>query len=140
MEVSYILVIVCILNTSPAERSPAPQAIIKPEISKFAFVKTRRAVTSSVLNLTVTLTNISEFCPGGNIGLENTDLKVQYRSNHTGGEWITLNDTIPPEEGSSWLLLPEEPECVEVRLLQEEHGGGKCNCWSVSSSIMDGSQ
>jgi len=115
MEVFSLLVIVSILSTSPAEQGP-------------------------VLNLTVILTNISEFCPGGTIGLENTDLKVQYRSNHTGEEWVTLDNTIPPEEGSSWLLLPEElttTECVEVGLLQEEHGGGKCNCWSATSSIMD---
>ena len=79
-------------------------------------------------------------CVGGNVGLTDTSVQVQYRefltSDSGQSDWMTL--ILIPINGSQNIIsvmenmtLADSVKGVQFRLLQLEHGGGECNCWNV---------
>ena len=71
-------------------------------------------------------------CYGGSsAGLGSTDLRLEYRNNTSGFQWVEIADNIPIEGHFSTAVNISGSGCVVVRLVQEEHGGGSCNCWEV---------
>ena len=70
-------------------------------------------------------------CFGGpSAGLGSTDLRLDHRSNETDYKWMEIHDGIKLSDSFDQPVPPSEG-CVEFRLVQEEHGGGTCNCWRV---------
>jgi len=103
-------------------------------------------MTMAITNVAVDL-NITHFgpnnCIGGDEGLTNTSVLVQYRT------VVSIINNSP--EIISWLFLAEVTsnqtfvhilnltledsavEAVQLRLLQLQHGGWSCNCWRVEA-------
>ena len=102
-------------------------------------------IVSFRLEIESMTSNATDACNGGDVGLTNTSVLVQYRlTNSPQGttltEWrflaeidpkIGLDETLelPPHDGSS-------VQGVQFRLLQLEHGGGSCNCWRVGTAMV----
>ena len=76
----------------------------------------------------------SDRCVGGDVGLTNTSVLLQYRTvtlpNSTSA-WRFLAEISPKENFSRSLEVVPEGVGVQFRLLQLEHGGGRCNCWRL---------
>ena len=106
------------------------------------FVVSLDVVVSSHLvavDLTINSLQNTGDCVGGNVGLTDTSVQVQYREFTTSGsgqsDWMTLVSI--PINGSQNISVMEDMTLadsvfgVQFRLLQLEHGGGECNCWYV---------
>ena len=104
------------------------------------FVVSLDVVGSSHLvavDLTINSLQNTGDCVGGNIGLTDTSVQVQYREITTSGsgqsDFMTLVSI--PINGSQNIMknmtLANSAFGVQFRLLQLEHGGGECNCWDV---------
>ena len=73
-------------------------------------------------------------CYGGtSAGLGNTNLTLEYRNNASDFQWVKIADNIPIGGDFSTAVNIPGSGCVVVRLVQEEHGGGKCNCWELTN-------
>ena len=73
-------------------------------------------------------------CYGGtSAGLGSTDLTLEYRNNDSGFQWVEIAGNIPIGGNFSTAVNIPGSGCVVVRLVQEEHGGGDCNCWNLSN-------
>lgn len=80
----------------------------------------------------------SDCIGGGEDGLTNTSVLLQYRVVMTDGATLEWNDVAAiPSMGETMvtrlLTLNGPVEGVQFRLLQLEHGGGGCNCWTLDS-------
>ena len=74
-------------------------------------------------------------CYGGNsAGLGNTNLRLEYRNNASGFQWVEIADKIPIGGNFSTAINITGSGCVMVRWVQEEHGGGNCNCWNLTNT------
>ena len=106
------------------------------------FVVSLDVVVSSHLvavDLTINSLQNTGDCVGGNVGLTDTSVQVQYREFTTSSsgqsDWKTLVSI--PINGSQNISVMENMTLansvkgVQFRLLQLEHGGGECNCWEV---------
>ncbi len=80
-------------------------------------------------------------CRGGMSGLTSTSIRLEYRTqtadnesdSSTSSPWMTCISNIPLGSNHNFSSADfEGVECVEYRLVQEEHGGGYCNCWNIS--------
>ena len=94
------------------------------------------------LNLTIDPVTAAVDCIGGGIGLTNTSVLVEYRIVNTTsspasvGKWRYLADVLPKNDSMPIKAQPHDSAAADgfqLRLLQLEHGGGMCNCWSSSS-------
>ena len=73
-------------------------------------------------------------CYGGNsAGLGNTNLRLEYRNSACGFQWVEIADKIPIGCDFSTNVNIPGSGCVVLRLVQEEHGGGNCNCWELTN-------
>ena len=73
-------------------------------------------------------------CYGGNsAGLGNTNLRLEYRNNASDFQWVEIADKIPIGGNFSTTVNNPGRGCVVVRWVQEEHGGGNCNCWNLTN-------
>jgi len=73
-------------------------------------------------------------CVGGDDGLTNTSVLVQYRTtenSRNGWGFLAEIRADMTFDGSMNLALDNSVESFQMRLLQLEHGGWSCNCWSV---------
>ena len=100
-------------------------------------------VSSHLVAVDMTINSLQNTgdCVGGNVGLTDTSVQVQYReftTSSSSGEsdWMTLVSI--PINGSQNIIsvmenmtLADSVFGVQFRLLQLEHGGGECNCWEV---------
>ena len=102
-----------------------------------ATVRVRRDVTPLSLTVQFLSHAPSVECYGGNSGLGDTALRLEFRSNATNTEWIEVQSGIPTEEGLYSTIVGADCDCVEFRLVQEEHGGGPCNCWRIREIMVD---
>ena len=94
--------------------------------------------------LTIAPADLSVTCNGGDTGLTNTSVLVEYRvvnttsSTSSVGEWRYLYGVVV---GNGIVNLPraqlDDDSGFQLRLLQLEHGGGECNCWTLSSFSVD---
>ena len=100
------------------------------------------AVSSHLVAVDLTINSLQNTgdCVGGNVGLTDTSVQVQYREITDSGDrqsdWMTLISI--PINGSQNISVMENMTLanssvfgVQFRLLQLEHGGGECNCWDV---------
>ena len=73
-------------------------------------------------------------CVGGPVaGLTDTSVLVQYRLNPGNNtEWTYLADISLDETFDGTLPAIDVQDRVQFRLLQQEHGGSVCNCWSIT--------
>ena len=77
-------------------------------------------------------------CYGGtSAGLGSTDLRLEYRNNASGFQWVEIAGNITIGGNFSTAVNIPGSGCVVVRLVQEEHGGGNCNCWEVTSITLN---
>ena len=73
-------------------------------------------------------------CYGGNsAGLGNTDLTLEYRNNASDFQWVEIAGNIPIGGDFSTAVNITGSDCMVVRWVQEEHGGGFCNCWELTN-------
>ena len=67
-------------------------------------------------------------CYGGNsAGLGSTNLRVEQRSDL---QWIERQDNILI--GFHVMITASTSGTSMFRMVQEEHGGGNCNCWELT--------
>ena len=86
------------------------------------------------LNISFTVNPVAGTCYGGaSAGLGSTDLRLEYRNNASGFQWVEIAGNIPIGGNFSTAANIPGSGCVVVRLVQEEHGGGDCNCWQLSN-------
>ena len=72
-------------------------------------------------------------CYGGtSAGLGSTDLRLEYRNSASDFQWVEIAGNIPIGGDFSTAVDIPGSGCVVVRLVQEEHGGGDCNCWELT--------
>ena len=77
-------------------------------------------------------------CHGGtSAGLGSTNLTLEYRNDASDFQWAKIADNIPIGGDFSTAVNIPRSVCVVVRLVQEEHGGGNCNCWEVTSITLN---
>lgn len=82
-------------------------------------------------------------CRGGNTGLGSTALRLDYRGPETQFQWRQIRDNISLPSKPANILVPvngsasEVEGCVQLRLVQEEHGGGDCNCWELTNPVLN---
>ena len=88
------------------------------------------------LTLVIDVLDSDQTCIGNGIGLTDTSILVEYRivdttrSQTSVGEWRGLANVM--ETTSIQTQLHDSAEGgFQLRLLQLEHGGGMCNCWTV---------
>ena len=74
---------------------------------------------------------------GSSAGLGSTDLRLEYRNNASGFQWVEIADNIPIGGDFSTAVNISGSGCVVVRLVQEEHGGDDCNCWRVIDIMLN---
>lgn len=104
--------------------------------------RSRRSADTNAapLNVAFTVLPLSSAvgeCYGGNsTGLGNTTLRLDCWSNVTS-QWVKVAAGIPIDAGAYNTTV--YAGCVEFRLVQEEHGGGNCNCWTVGGVAVNGS-
>ena len=93
----------------------------------------------SSLNISFTVNHYDTgTCYGGtSAGLGATDLRLEYRNNASDFQWIEIADSIPIGGDFSTVVSIPGSGCVVVRLVQEEHGGGDCNCWEVNDIMLN---
>ena len=76
-------------------------------------------------------------CYGGNsAGLGNTKLRLEYRNSASDFQWMEIADNIPIGGDFSTAVNIQAgigSGCVVLRFVQEEHGGGNCNCWNLTN-------
>lgn len=87
-------------------------------------------------------------CIGGEVGLTNTSILLQYKTvqqqdalnssfdaNTTLQQWtdVAATNLSAPSPVSLTLGLDSSVQGLQFRLLQLEHGGGSCNCWALDS-------
>ena len=94
--------------------------------------------TASSLNVFFTVLHVSGACPGGSTaGLGDTTLRLEFRSNASNFQWVEAASGIPTDVGLYSIIVSAGcGGCVEFRLVQEEHGGGDCNCWNISGNVL----
>ena len=94
--------------------------------------------TASSLNVSFTILHVSGACPGGSTaGLGDTTLRLESRSNPSNFQWVEAASGIPTDVGLYNITVSAGcGGCVEFRLVQEEHGGGDCNCWNISGNVL----
>ena len=77
-------------------------------------------------------------CYGGaSAGLGSTDLRLEYRDNASDLQWVEIAGSIPIGGDFSTAVNIPGNGCVVVRLVQEEHGGGDCNCWRLTDITLN---
>ena len=90
------------------------------------------------LNISFTVNPVVRTCYGGtSAGLGSTDLRLEYRNNASGFQWVEIAGKIPIGGDFSTVVNIPGSGCVVVRLVQEEHGGGDCNCWQLTNKTLD---
>ena len=90
------------------------------------------------LNISFTVNPVAGTCYGGtSAGLGNTNLTLEYRNNASDFQWMEIADSIPIGGNFSTAVNIPGSGSVVVRLVQEEHGGGKCNCWELTNPTPD---
>lgn len=91
-------------------------------------------------------------CIGGEVGLSNTSIMLQYKmvqqeeapisSSPSAAttalrEWTDVTalkiSSSQPSAASVTFSLDSSVQGIQFRLLQLEHGGGTCNCWTLDS-------
>ena len=93
----------------------------------------RDADNVNIISFTVNHYDV-ETCYGGNsAGLGSTDLRLEYRNNASDFQWVEIAGSIPIGGDFSTVVSIPGSGCVVVRLVQEEHGGGNCNCWELTN-------
>ena len=94
--------------------------------------------SASSLNVSFTILHVSGVCPGGSTaGLGDTTLRLEFRSNASNFQWVEAASGIPTDVGLYSITVSAGcGGCVEFRLVQEEHGGGDCNCWNISGNVL----
>ena len=103
-------------------------------------------VSSHLVAVDLTINSLQNTgdCVGGNVGLTDTSVQVQYREITDSGDgqsdWMTLVSI--PINGSQNnisvmenMTLANSVKGVQFRLLQLEHGGGECNRWDVQGRV-----
>lgn len=80
-------------------------------------------------------------CESTDLGLTNTAVEFQYRelSEDSLGHWSAIIPAIPVNTTSNVSESLQHSDAVrglQIRLLQLEHGGGKCNCWKIALNII----
>ena len=96
----------------------------------------------SVHSLEIEFSTVSLYsnrtCYGGSsAGLGSTDLRLEYRNNASGFQWVEIAGNIPIGGDFSTAVNIPGSGCVVVRLVQEEHGGGNCNCWELTGIMLN---
>ena len=109
-----------------------------------SFLLNAVSLTREVSLEALTIDPVDHTCNGGDTGLTNTSLLVEYRvvnttsSTSSVGEWRYLYDVVV---GNGIVNIPraqlDDDSGFQLRLLQLEHGGGECNCWTLTSISVD---
>ena len=86
------------------------------------------------LNISFTVNHDAGTCYGDtSAGLGNTNLTLEYRNNASDFQWVEIADNIPIGGDFSTAVNIPGSGCVVLRLVQEEHVGGDCNCWELTN-------
>lgn len=78
-------------------------------------------------------------CHGGDRALCSTSLRLDFRSAATDWLWWEGARNISIGARDVEVTVRAGSECVQYRLVQEEHGGGDCHCWVTSDIRVNGS-
>ena len=102
-------------------------------------VHTRAKRDAVLLNISFTVNSYDAgTCYGGtSAGLGSTDLRLEYRNNASDFQWVEIAGNIPIGGDFSTVVNIPGSGCVVVRLVQEEHGGGNCNCWELTDIMLN---
>ena len=130
MEVFHLTILVVLL----IHGCPNVSAHGHHEVTVDSAERLRRSTDNASLNITIQLLPPTPgVCPGGStVGLGDTTLRLEFRSNASNFHWVEAASGIPTDVGLYSITVSAGcGGCVEFRLVQEEHGGGDCNCWSI---------
>ena len=136
MDRSYFQLLVVFLLHRQLLAFPV-ETMREPHFSSSSARSARNSETASaLLSVSFVIDSISSgICHGGNrTGLCSTDIRLEYRENafNSSYQWAEVVGDIRTNAGAVNATVSTDSECVWFRLVQEEHGGGACNCWMVS--------
>ena len=130
MEILYVLLMMLLLGCGIT----LPSMHFVEEDSPVLARAKRDADIELPLNISFTVNPVAGTCYGGtSAGLGNTNLTLEYRNNASGFQWVEIAGNIPI--GGDFSTAVNIPGSVVVRLVQEEHGGGNCNCWELTNLV-----
>ena len=95
--------------------------------------RTKRDADNNIMNISFTVnSDDAGTCYGDtSAGLGSTDLRLEYRNNASDFQWVEIADNVLIGGDFNTAVNIPGSGCVVVRLVQEEHGGGDCNCWEL---------
>ena len=81
-----------------------------------------------------THTRAGQDCVGGDVGLTDTSVLLQYRLLSPTPQTWTTELAVSPNDTHMvrTISISESAQGVQFRMIQFEHGGGHCNCWTLS--------
>ena len=134
MEVFHLTILVVLL----IHGYPNVSAQGHHEVTVDSAERLRRNTDNASLNVFFTILHVSGVCPGGSTaGLGDTTLRLEFRSNASNFQWVEAASGIPTDVGLYSITVSAGcGVCVGFRLVQEEHGGGDCNCWNISGNVL----
>ena len=98
--------------------------------------RARREAGPVIISFTVDLYNGTRCNGGDTAGLCDTNLTLQYRNESS--EWREIATRISIGSSHSFDIVNTSGcGCVEVRLVQKEHGGGNCSCWRLTNLTLN---
>ena len=134
MEFLHVLVALVLMECGIALPSTTVHSVVP--------AREERDAEHDPLNISITIMNVSDngTCYGGtSAGLGNTNLRLEYRINASDFQWVEIAGNIPigGDFSTTYTVNISGSWCVMVRLVQEEHGGGNCNCWNLTDITFD---
>ena len=99
--------------------------------------RAKRDVVLVSISFTVNAYDAGTCYGGTSAGLGSTNLRLEYRNNASDFQWVEIAGNIPIGGDFSTAVDIPGSGCVVVRLVQEEHGGGDCNCWQLTNIMLN---
>ena len=109
----------------------------REELPVHTYTRAKRDAVLLSISFTVNSYNAGTCYGGTSAGLGNTNLTLEYRNNASDFQWVEIADNIPIGGDFSTAVNIPGSGCVVVRLVQEEHGGGNCNCWELTDIMLN---
>lgn len=82
----------------------------------------------------------NSICHGEGAGFYSTGIRLEY-VNSSSSNWVRITDEIILLDSGEVHFFPDlDGSCLVIRAVQQEHGGGPCNCWRIDSLFVNSSE
>lgn len=140
---AVVLVVLCLTNPAAGARMINVELVINTDSTG------SNSDSSPPKSRSRRMTSSRSACVGGNVGVTNASVLVQYRLYNATlpthvKDWVFLAEVnVSGSVGEYPLFMQFElprnctAEGLQLRFLQLEHGGEECNCWGVGQMTLE---